>query len=225
MRRLVLFSAVAVLASLSPARAQSPEDSLRLYAVNVVKTTPFEKPFTGYGIYLGRGAVLTAAHVIGRLAFLKNPRVLIAGLDLPAKVVKAGSPDAIDLMLLSVDEDRLPVNLRLRRNPICKRPPTVGENVIGVLPERITRYRIISPLLIYPALRATLNTLIDEPAVSGSGVFDANRRCLLGIISKATDKFEYRREGDKVVMEPNGSAGYFVPASQIADFLPAEYRF
>src|SRR6516225_7293453 len=36
----------------------TPDDSLRIYAVNVVKTTPFEKPFTGYGIYLGKGAVI-----------------------------------------------------------------------------------------------------------------------------------------------------------------------
>lgn len=43
-----------------------PDGALRIYAVNVVKTSPFEKPFTGYGIYLGKGAVITAAHVIGR---------------------------------------------------------------------------------------------------------------------------------------------------------------
>src|SRR5262245_2545408 len=90
-RRTAAIFLVFVAATSMAVHAQSPDDSLRIYAVNVVKTTPFEEPFTGYGIYLGKGAVITAAHVIGRWGFLKNPHVLIAGQSLPAKIIKEGS--------------------------------------------------------------------------------------------------------------------------------------
>src|SRR5664280_3860846 len=86
----------------------SPDDSLRVYAVNVIHDRPFEEPFIGYAIYLGQGAVITAAHVLGRWpSFISNPRVLIAGQELPAKIIKNGSSETIDLALLSVDEARL----------------------------------------------------------------------------------------------------------------------
>ncbi len=120
----------------------TPDESLRIYAVKVVKTTPFEKPFTGYGIYLGKGVVITAAHVIGRWGFLKDPHVLIAGQDLPATIVKEGSVEQTDLTLLSVDEGRLPASLQLRRNPLCRQSPQVGKNVIVIDPDTAAYFRI-----------------------------------------------------------------------------------
>jgi hypothetical protein len=208
-----------------PVQGQNPDDSLRIYAVKVVKTTPFEEPFTGYGIYLGKGAVITAAHVIGRWGFLKDPHVLIAGQNLPAKIIKEGSIEQTDLTLLSVDEARLPVSLRLRQNPLCKQSPKVGENVIVVVPEKTAHSQIISPLLIAPQLRRRFNTLIDLVGASGSGVFDAERRCLMGIISSKTQKYDYRKGDGRIIAEPTGFAGYFVSASKIADFIPPEFRF
>src|SRR2546430_4837010 len=80
--------AVAALATLGQAHAQSTDDSLRIYAVNIVHDPP--QSWTGYGIYLGRGLVITAAHVVGSAAHTK-PSVRIAGMDLPAKAVKEGS--------------------------------------------------------------------------------------------------------------------------------------
>jgi hypothetical protein len=228
MRRTTVFGFV-ILAAASvsvSALAQSPDDSLKIYAVDVVKTTPFQKPFTGYGVYLGNGAVITAAHVIGRWGFLKNPHVLIAGLDLPAKIIKEGSLEQIDLTLLSVDETRLPVRLRMRRNPVCKQPAAPGEDVFVVATDHIVHSQIISPLLINPRYRTRFASLITEPAGSGSGVFDARKKCLVGIISRAIEKFDYQvAEDGKVVAEPTGQAGYFVPAAEITDFIPPEFRF
>jgi hypothetical protein len=222
--RLIFVTIAATFISMS-VQGQSPDHSLSVYAVKVVKTTPFEKPFTGYGIYLGKGAVITAAHVIGRWGFLKDLHVLIAGQSLPAKIIKEGSIEQ-DLTLLSIDEVQLPVSLRLRRNPLCKQPPTVGENVIVVAPEKITHSEIISPLLVAPEFRMRFDTLIaDLVGASGSGVFDAEKRCLMGIISRRVQKYEYRKEDGKIVAAPVGFAGYFVPASQIADFIPPEFRF
>jgi hypothetical protein len=170
--------------------------------------------------------VITAAHVVGRWGFLKNPRVLIAGQDLPARIVKEGSTDDVDLMLLSIDETTLPIGLRLRQNPVCKRPPRPGQSVIAVVPEETKRSRIISPQLIAPELRKRFDTLTNEVAeASGSGIFAADSRCLLGIMSRRIPKYRYRMAGGRFIAEPLGYAGYFVPASQIAKFIPAEVRF
>ena len=163
-------------------------------AVNVVKTAPLEKQFTGFGIYLGHGIVITAAHVVGHWPGTTSPRVLVAGLDLPAKVLKEGSFETIDLALLSVDIERLPVSLRLRRNPLCKTPPVNGTNVVIVYPDRTVRSRIISPFMIPPQYQEKFGgALINEAEGSGSGVFQAERRCLLGIISSKISKFKYRK--------------------------------
>ena len=49
-----------------PSYAQNPDDALRVYAVNVVRTPPqFKEPLVSSGIYLGQGVIITAAHVVG----------------------------------------------------------------------------------------------------------------------------------------------------------------
>src|SRR5215470_6823369 len=54
--------------------ARTTDDSLRLYAVNIIQDPP--QSWTGYGIYLGKGLVLTTAYVVGRAA-RTNPSVRI----------------------------------------------------------------------------------------------------------------------------------------------------
>jgi hypothetical protein len=225
MRFAAWFIIITALCTSMPVQAQSSDDALRVYAVNVVKTPPFEKQFTGYGIYLGHGTVITAAHVVGHWPIFTHPRVLIGGLDLPAKVIKEGSLEQTDLALLSVDQAQLPISLRLRRNPLCNGPPLVGTNVIVVYPERTVRSQIISPLLIAPRYRVRFGALISDAEGSGSGVFHAESKCLLGIISRKIQKYNYRDRYGHAIAKPIGFAGYFVPASQIADFIPPESRF
>jgi hypothetical protein len=204
----------------------NPDGAFRIYAVNVVHTHPFEKPFIGFGVYLGKGAVLTASHVVGNWPFFTDLRVFIAGRNLPAKVIKQGPLEKIDLTLISVDEGRLPAILKLRRNPLCKGPLRVNAKVVVVYPGRLVRATIISPLSIAPPYEKRFGSLINEPEVSGSGVFDATRKCLLGIISRKIPKVVYRREHDRLIVnETNDFAGYFVPASRIAGFLPPDFRF
>jgi hypothetical protein len=223
MRQAPYFASAIVIASLLTVsvRAQSTDDDLRIYAVNVVKTPPFEKQFTGYGIYLGQGIVITAAHVVGHWPFFTHPRVLIAGQDLPAKVIKEGSFETTDLALLSVDETKLPIRLRLRRNPLCIGSPSVGTEVVDVLPEGTIRARIISPLSIIPQLRQRFDALIDSPKDSGSGLFDAERKCLLGIISGMVQKFHYQLENVRIRGYMDGYAGFYVSAAKIAKFIPS----
>jgi S1-C subfamily serine protease len=198
--------------------AQTPDDSLRLYAVNIVQDPP--QPWTGYGIYLGKGLVITAAHVVGSASQTK-PFVRIAGMDLRAKAIREGSTQGTDLTLLSIDEQQLPIYLRMRRMPVCEKAPWVGEPVVVAIPEGTARSRIMSPLLLPPAYRR-LSSVISDVATtgnSGSGVFDAGQKCLLGIMSR-----KIFRPGD-AEKEPQDIAKYFVPASTIAQFIPPEYRF
>jgi hypothetical protein len=193
-----------------------PDDSLKIYAVDVVHSRPFKEPFIGYGIHLGNGTIVTAAHVSGRWPYsLSHPRVFIAGQDLPAKVTKSGWLNGIDLAFLSVDQGRLPVSLRLRRNPLCYGSPSVGTPVVVVYPGRTVRSRVVSPLLIAPQFRQRYYSLISEAQGSGSGVFDARRKCLLGIMSREIEKIAYQNKNGHLGTEKNKVAGYFVPVTKI----------
>jgi hypothetical protein len=184
--RLAIGLSVAAVVLGPPGRthAQSTDYSLRIYAVNILQDPP--QPWTGYGIYLGKGLVITAAHVVGSASRTK-PSVRIAGMDLPANAIKEGNFDRVDLTLLSVDEQKLPVDLRMRRMPLCEKPPWVGEPVIVAVPEGTARSRIMSPQLLPPAVQTKFATVISDVATtgnSGSGVFDAGQKCLLGIMSR-----------------------------------------
>jgi hypothetical protein len=215
-------------AARSPAHAQSqtsnPDDELRVYAVNVIKKAPLKDEFTGFGVWLGGGKVLTAAHVVGNWPALTHPRVRIAGLELPAQIIRQGSLDDTDLALLSVDDAQLPVSLKLRRNPLCKATPPPRSPLIIVYPDKTARSRVLSPFAIAPQYRARFGALMEEPQGSGAGVFDAQRRCLLGIVSRRIQKYNYRRQNGRWLAAPAGWAGYFVPASAIAAFVPADVR-
>ena len=217
-----LVLAAAALASLGFAHAQPADDSLRIYAVNIIQDPP--QSWTGYGIYLGRGLVITAAHVVGSAARTK-PSVRIAGMDLPATAIKEGIFERVDLTLLSIDEQKLPIYLQMRRMPLCEKKPWPGEPVIVAIPEETARSHIMSPQLLPVKYRRKFPTVISDVATtgnSGSGVFDAGNKCLLGIMSL------------KIFVKPNDKdaesaqkdiAKYFVPASTIRAFIPTEYRF
>jgi S1-C subfamily serine protease len=209
----------AVLGLPAAAGAQATDDSLRMYAVNIVQHP--EQSWTGYGIYLGKGLVITAAHVVGQ-ASRTMPSVRIAGLDLTANVIREGSYEREDLTLLSIDEGKLPVSLRLRRMPLCEYPPWTGQPVIVAIPESTARSQVISPMSVPRNLRTQFSTVIRDVVStgnSGSGVFAVGQKCLLGIMSR---KIISRATAEA---EPQDIAKYFVPASTIRDFIPAAYRF
>jgi hypothetical protein len=79
----------------------------------------------------------------------------------------------------------------------------------------------MSPTLLPPTVQKKFTTVIKDVATtgnSGSGVFDARRKCLIGIMSR------------KIVQNlPAGKtrdvAKYFVPAGTIRAFIPREYPF
>jgi hypothetical protein len=216
----------------TPNGPSAPDNSLMIYAVKVIHNRPFEEPFSGYGIYLGKGIVITAGHVVGRWpSFISSPRVLFGDKTLPAQIIKQGSPETIDLAILTVDQTNLPVSLRLRRNPLCKEPAQAGENVIVVVAQGIAYSHILTPHTLPPEYRSTFNTFIRDvwiPGGSGSGVFDAERKCLLGIITSKISDDNYRIENGHFVRDLATSTvdvKHFVPASTIRMFLPLGLRF
>ena len=144
--------AAATLAAVGGAHAQSTDDSLRIYAVNIIQDPP--QSWTGYGIYLGRGLIITAAHVVGTAARTK-PSVRIAGMDLPAHAVKEGTQ--VDLTLLSIDEQKLPIYLQMRRMPLCEKAPWPGEPVTVAVPEGTARSHVMSPQLLPYNMRRRLD--------------------------------------------------------------------
>ena len=191
------------------ARAQSLDNSLQVYAVYVLKTEPFGKDFTGYGVYLGKGYVITAAHVVGHWPSFTHPRVRTGTQTLPTTVVKEGSFSTTDFALLSIDSADIPIALQLRRNPLCRDPPRVGMQAIDVLPDRTSRARVINPLSIAPELQRRYKTLIDSPEQSGSGLYDAERKCLMGIMSAKMPKLDLPTEGAIADHHTKGLCGIF----------------
>jgi hypothetical protein len=172
---------------------------------------------------MGNGIFITAAHVVGR-GWLTRPKVVIDGQEYPTRIVKEGSLEETDLTLLSVEESLLPMRLRLRRNSLCKEPPRPGEQVVTVIPERAVRSYILSPERLPIGVRRFSTVIADvaQTGNSGSGVFDAQQRCLLGIMSRKISQSRTRADTGKT--ETHDIAKYFVPASEIAAFLPADLR-
>ena len=218
------FVALAVALTPLPARAQSDPAGLTALAVHINRTP--QQSWPGYGIYLGNGLILTAAHVAGEFAQTK-PHVLIAGLDLPAALVKEGTFDTIDLTLLSIDGTKLPVGLQMRRTPLCEHPPYAGERVVVAIPEGTAPSKILPRQAIPADLRGRFGTDIADVATtgnSGSGVFDAADLCLLGIMSR---KISILQQPLKLGAPARTTdiAKYFVPAAEIRAFIPQSVSF
>jgi hypothetical protein len=195
-------------------RAAGPDDSLLSYSVGVNG---------GAGIYLGKGLVLSVAHVVGG-GILNKPKVMIASQTLTATVIKESPFEQLDLVLLEVNEEGLPVSLRLRRIPLCQGQPWPGEEVVSLSAQGPVRSRVLSPKALPPGVKK-FSTVIRDVATtgnSGSGVFNAQRKCLLGIMSRKISQVRVQKDtGTNTTVD---IAKYFVPASTIAEFMPAQLQ-
>ncbi len=190
------------------------------FAVNIFRNP--RQSWPGYGIYLGDGLVLSAAHVVGR-SMLGNPSVVIAGRTLEARVVKEGEFETVDLTLLRIDARELPPSLGLRLMPVCRTPPRAGQSVIVVTPQAVAISHILSPKALPADLQGKhLDTLIADVETtgnSGSGVFDPANACLMGIISRKIQIAATARRDPGAKAKMIDIAKYFVPAQQILQFI------
>jgi hypothetical protein len=145
---------------------------------------------------------------------------------LPASLVKQGSLETVDLTLLSIDPTKLPVRLALRRLPLCERAPFPGEAVVVAIPDRTARSHILPPRAVPADLRDRFDTVIGDVATtgnSGSGVFDAWKQCLLGIMSRKISVLRPAAPGNPA--QNIDIAKYFVPVRDIKLFVPANVSF
>jgi hypothetical protein len=226
MRVSTLLSVIAAIVLSGSAHAEEGDDSLQDYGVQIVRT-PKQPGTGGSGIYLGNGVVLTAAHVAG-LGFWRKPRVEVEGRDLPTKVLKDGHFHNVDLTLLSVDMEDVPPSLAARHMTVCGHAPWTGEEVIVANRDESGRSYVMSPDLLPPGLPPKAHTVIyfhPETSASGSGIFDANEKCLLGLISGKIWRNEQKSENGQTMSEHHDLASYFVPAPVIAGFIPSEVHF
>jgi uncharacterized SAM-binding protein YcdF (DUF218 family) len=107
-------------------------------------------------------------------------------MELPATAIREGNFERVDLTLLSLDEQKLPIYLQMRRMSLCDNKPWPGESVIVAIPEGTARSHIMLPSLLPAEYQKRFSTVISDVATtgnSGSGVFDAGQKCLLGIVS------------------------------------------
>ena len=172
-----------------------------------------EQEHSATGVYLKPGLVVTAAHLT--VNWTADLTVHIAGTVLPANLVKQGEVEEVDLSLFSVDDQKLPERVARIQTSLCRAPPWPGDPVIVVDQAGATRSHIVAPQILPLGFRTKFHTLIGDVAStgnSGSGVFDPNRKCLLGIMSR------------KFVVGGKDVAKYFVPASEIREFIPIERR-
>ena len=205
--------------------AQWDDVDFKAFAVHVNRTP--RQSWPGYGIYLGNGLILTAAHVPGNVAATK-PHVVVGGVDLPASLVRQGELEGVDLTLLSIDATKLPVGVGMRRMPLCERAPYAGESVVVATPEGTARASVLPRQAIPAELRGRFDTAIGDVAAtgnSGSGVFDAARQCLLGIISRKISVVQQESKLVGPVRTTRDIAKYFVPAPVIKAFIPQNVSF
>ena len=106
--------------------------------------------------------------------------------------------------------EELPISRRPRRMPLCQGRPVVGSAVIVAIPEGTARSRVLSPAALPPHVRSRFLTVISHVKTtgnSGSGIFDAEKKCLLGIMScKGSRRTSPSGESSMDI------AKYFVPA-------------
>jgi hypothetical protein len=223
--RLICLTGALLVVGTTRAPADDADSSFLIYAVNVHQT-PMQSWGPGYGIYLGKGLFITAAHVAGH-TWWTRPKIAIKGQEFPTTVVKEGSLDGTDLTLLSVKEELLPVPLRLRRTSLCGGAPIPETEVVTVVPEGTARSHVIAPERI-PLDARRFNTAISDVAStgnSGSGVFDLRRKCLMGIMSRKISQTITLSQGPGPRLQTRDVAKYFVPSTEIRKFIPSDVTF
>jgi hypothetical protein len=197
---------------------------LDLHVVRILRTLPADISKVGHtgnaGVLLGKGLVLTAAHVIGGAPIGAKFYVLAGDRLIEAHVVRAGDYGTTDVSVLALDAELLPDAMR-EAQPLlfCEEAPREGQAVRVAEYENMTSSVIVGRDILPPGIPENLTTFIKDVYTtgnSGSGVFDAQAGCLMGIMSRKVERTSVTASGEKRV---EGIAKYFVPAADIRPFI------
>lgn len=158
-----------------------------------------ERTFSGGGVWLGDGEVLTAFHLLYEPPRILQPSdqvsVVFRGVAIPAKVVFHGDLQDNDLAMLKLARDQTPAKLAALDIPlVCGDVEPVGASLY------ITAYDAVysttaSPVgtVMYKGKTWSQSvTSIVSHGVSGSPVFDKRTGCLAGVVSR----IEYTPQGN-----------------------------
>lgn len=173
----------------------------------------------GSGVFLGGGLVLTAAHVVTVNAGDPAVSVILDGWKIDSKVASIGI-NGLDLALLRVDPSTLSIQRQNQpAQAICPSDAAPNQPVAVASEGKVTLSKTVNAPIRSDNFNGDWTDVLDggyHHGASGGGVFDAQRGCLLGVLTLEASR-------------PAGSYGpaldftRFVPASKIAPFLE-DYR-
>jgi hypothetical protein len=146
----------------------------------------------GSGVWIGNGEVLTAFHIFYEPPFFELKAsdiisVIVDGKKMGARVVFHGDLNGNDdLALLKVDDKLIPPSLALSTVPtICESDEKVGAPIYITSYDRIIK-TFTSPdgaAVFKGNISSRAATALVSRGTSGSPVFDAQMKCLSGIVS------------------------------------------
>lgn len=174
----------------------------------------------GNGIYIGNGNFVTAAHVVNDLNEKSKVRILTNGDIAQASFTHVSKKYGIgynDIAILQFPYQITALPNEEKPMPLCT----------GYF-SNIDDYQIVGYHSLYPIPKnyihfGTTSAYIDgsyEPGLSGSGIVDASRHCLVGIVSYATYAITKNYiEDTSVSTSTNLGKLFFTPANEIKNLL------
>jgi hypothetical protein len=175
---LVATVSAATIGSIAVAHNNETHVSFEPYSVEILQGGLLRA--AGAGIYLGKGFVITAGHVAQLSGAVRGDGQVVV-----VSLIKRGDR-GIDLSLLHGAESNYPPKVQAAHLQLCAKQPAPGTAAVLVTPGRITDTHLVDPSALNPESRAKWGTMIADVETagrSGSGVFQTDEKCLLGILS------------------------------------------
>lgn len=170
----------------------------------------------GSGVFLGRGLVLTAAHVVSVDPGNRQVTVLLDGRRVDGVLVRDGQAQKLDLALIRLkDEDLSPQRRDQPLVPVCPANPEPSQPVTVVaMGQSVTAFTIPKGLTSDGREESWTNLLATgfKQGNSGGGVFSIRQKCLWGIVNLELGGVS-KTTGKPIELTA------FVPAARITPFL------
>ncbi|MDR3438048.1 serine protease [Telmatospirillum sp.] len=174
----------------------------------------------GSGVFIGRGLVLTAAHVVKVDPANTKVTVLLDGWRLDGTLVFDGQRENVDLALILLPPEVLSEKRRTQAQvPVCAANPGPNQPVAVASMGTVTNAATIPTAITSDLQTGTWTNLLStgfHQGNSGGGVFNPQQGCLWGILNMEMSG-PSQTNGQLIDLTA------FVPASKITPFLD-EFR-